>query len=189
MVGLEPILDLDQALFLAWTHGDSDVGIPLFRTLSAPWLSYGVGALLLGYASMKWEFMQVVQWAALLIASVALSDWLSVHAFKEVFERLRPCHDPALAGKFILGAEKCGGSFGFVSSHAATVWAAWMVLRAAQPSRFLMLAMTIYALLVSYSRIYLGVHYPGDVLCGAVLGIAVAGALLVWRKSPTFSAP
>ena len=47
--------------------------------------------------------------------------------------------------------------------------------------------MTTYALLVSYSRIYLGVHYPGDVLGGAMLGVTVAAVLLAWRKSPTFS--
>lgn len=187
MGGLEQLIQLDQELFLAWTSGGSGAAIPFFRVLSAPWLSYGVLALLLAYAARTWELMRVVQWAALLIAAVALSDWLSVHAFKEVLERLRPCHDPNLVGKFVLGAERCGGRYGFVSSHAATVWAAWMVVRAARPPRHVWIAMTTYAVLVSYSRIYLGVHYPGDVLGGAMLGVTVAAVLLAWRKSPTFS--
>ncbi|MGB4561184.1 MAG: phosphatase PAP2 family protein, partial [Schleiferiaceae bacterium] len=46
----------------------------------------------------------------------------------------------------------------------------------------------LWALLVSYSRIYLGVHYPGDVLGGALLGVSIATLLMAWRKSPTFPA-
>jgi len=60
------------------------------------------------------------------------------------------------------------------------------VVRAAQPARWILLVATLWALLVSYSRIYLGVHYPGDVLGGMVLGITVARLLMAWRKSPTF---
>ncbi len=187
MGSVERLIQIDRDLFLAWTNWGPDEVDAIFRVFSSAGLSYVVLLALIVYASRQWNAMQVIRWSALLIASVALSDWLSVHAFKDVFERLRPCHDPEIQDQFMLAAHRCGGRFGFVSSHAATVWAAFMVVRSARPHALILWAVGIYALLVSYSRIYLGVHYPGDVLAGALLGMMIAQILVTWRKSPTFS--
>ncbi|MDG1252242.1 MAG: phosphatase PAP2 family protein [Schleiferiaceae bacterium] len=188
MGSVERLTQIDRDLFLAWTNWGPESVDLVFGSLSSSGLSYAILLGLILYASRRWNAMQVVQWSAMLIAAVALSDWISVHGFKNVFERLRPCHDPEIQSQFILAAKSCGGRYGFVSSHSSTVWAAFMVVRAARPKAILLWTMGIYAFLVSYSRIYLGVHYPGDVLAGALLGICIAQILVTWRKSPTFSA-
>ncbi len=106
---------------------------------------------------------------------IALSDLSSVHLFKDVFERLRPCHDSEISAKLHLINGECGGQFGFVSSHAANVFAIalFMVKILGKTMRYFTPLILFWAAIVSYSRIYLGVHFPGDVICGALLGAAI----------------
>ena len=107
--------------------------------------------------------------ALLLLIAVGLSDFVSASILKPYFERLRPSHSE-IEGLILL-VDK-GGKFGFVSSHAANIFAASTIL-----SFFYIhkkkLFLTI-AFLVSYSRIYVGVHFPGDVIFGGVLGYLIA---------------
>ena len=104
-----------------------------------------------------------------------LSDRISVMVFKDVFCRLRPCH--ALDSVRMYNTS-CGGLYGFVSSHAANVCALAMFFalryrKKLQPRWVLPVLMFAWAALVCYSRPYLGKHYPGDVVCGGLLGIVV----------------
>ena len=108
--------------------------------------------------------------------SILLADQFSVKLFKEVFERYRPCHNFDIGSMVHIVNQKCGGKFGFVSSHAANSFAtAVFVGTFLKPYYRLVLPLVmIWASLVSYSRIYLGVHYPSDVIGGAVLGSLLA---------------
>lgn len=106
----------------------------------------------------------------LLILSVVITDQVSVHLFKNVFERLRPCHEPSLEGLVHIVNSKCGGKFGFVSSHASNTFGIAILSLLIIRHRAFTLTMIAWAVVVSYSRIYLGVHYPGDILGGALLG-------------------
>lgn len=103
--------------------------------------------------------------------TVLLSDQISVHLFKNVFQRLRPCHNEDLSGLLHM-VKSCGGEFGFVSSHATNSFsiAIFMILLFKNKYSWVIPVMLVYGLLISYSRVYLGVHYPSDVICGAILG-------------------
>ncbi|HET6244791.1 MAG: phosphatase PAP2 family protein [Bacteroidetes bacterium] len=105
---------------------------------------------------------------------IALSDQLSVHLFKDVFKRYRPCHNDQIKETIHI-VSGCGGIYGFVSSHAANTFALALFIGLVLKNKFKFILhfMLIWALMVSYSRIYIGVHYPADILVGAMLGILI----------------
>lgn len=116
---------------------------------------------------------------ALLLVTVTLTDQTSSHLIKPLVERTRPCHVLPHV-RLLVG---CSGAFSFPSSHAAnlfgTAWVLWRFYRPLWPLFFLL------AFFVSYSRVYVGVHYPSDVLGGAVLGVVCACAVLLAAKPLT----
>jgi undecaprenyl-diphosphatase len=80
---------------------------------------YAILAVLMGF-KFKWRFLIIIPFALLLIIA---SDQISVHLFKDVFMRLRPCHNPIIADLVHVVNGHCGGQYGFVSSHAANTFA------------------------------------------------------------------
>lgn len=117
-------------------------------------------------------------WWLLLIAIallVTLTDQISVRLFKDVFLRLRPCHDPSIAGMARVLNGHCGGQYGFISSHAANTFGLAVFVGALLKNqyRWMLWALLLWAFIVSYSRVYLGVHFPGDVLVGAMVGALI----------------
>ncbi|MBW6481908.1 MAG: phosphatase PAP2 family protein [Vicingaceae bacterium] len=108
------------------------------------------------------------------ILLIVLSDQASVQLFKEVFKRLRPCHNPQLAGLVHL-VDGCGGKYGFVSSHAANTFALalFMGLVLKKHIPFIFTGLLCWAIVVSYSRVYVGVHYVSDIFVGALVGMLI----------------
>lgn len=110
----------------------------------------------------------------LLILTITIADRLSVIAFKNIFLRYRPTHNVEIEQLVHTVNSYKGGLYGFVSSHAANMFAlttiTWLVLQ----NKPIRIAILVWTILVCYTRIYLGVHYPADIICGALLGIAVA---------------
>ncbi|MEE4115187.1 MAG: phosphatase PAP2 family protein [Marinilabiliaceae bacterium] len=109
----------------------------------------------------------------LIILTITLCDQVSVHCFKNVFERLRPCREPELEGLVHIVRNKCPGLYGFVSSHAANTFGLAFITLNVFRLRWYSIAIISWATLIAYSRVYLGVHYPGDVLGGALLGALI----------------
>ncbi|MCU0378825.1 MAG: phosphatase PAP2 family protein [Bacteroidales bacterium] len=119
-------------------------------------------------------------WLILLLAAVLvfLTDQVS-NIIKDFFERPRPCHEPSLAGLVHTVGGRCGGMYGFVSAHAANTFGVASFTAPLISRKWFTWTIYSWAVVVSYSRIYLGVHYPGDVLGGAILGFTV-GTVLAW---------
>ena len=116
---------------------------------------------------------------AMLVLTVLVADQVSSGLIKHLVERLRPTHDPSLESMVHVINGYRGGMYGFVSSHAANSFAISMLLSFVIRHRWVTLSLFAWALLQCYSRIYLGVHYPGDILGGIIVGILVGW--LVWR--------
>ncbi len=119
--------------------------------------------------------------AAVAIAAVALTvllaDQVASGLIKHAVERLRPTHEPELAGMVHLVKGYTGGRFGFVSSHAANSFGVAMVVGLTMRSRRALWALMAWAAVQCYSRMYMGVHYPGDIVGGMVVGL-LAGWLV-----------
>lgn len=115
-------------------------------------------------------------WILLAVAVVILcADQLSAHVCKPLFHRLRPCFNPELEGLVHLPKGLPGGRYGFVSSHAANTFGVAALLTMVLRKSYRSIGWWLYAwaFVASYSRIYVGVHYPGDILGGAILGIGI----------------
>lgn len=142
------------------------------------WIPLYLVLFYLACLKFKWRMFYVGVFIGLLFL---IADQVSVKLFKDVFERLRPCHNPQIADLVHTLHGKCGGKFGFVSSHAANSFAlaifSGFLLKSCY--KYVLPLMLFWAVLVSYSRVYVGVHYPGDILCGAILGCFVGG-LVFW---------
>lgn len=115
-----------------------------------------------------------------MVVAVALSDQICATLIRPAVERMRPSNldNPLSAMVHVVDGYR-GGSYGFPSCHAANSFAFAAAVALIVRSRRCSLFVFGWAVLNSYSRIYLGVHYPGDLFCGAVIGI-IAGALSYW---------
>jgi undecaprenyl-diphosphatase len=175
------LLALDTKIFLLLNGWRAEWLDPLMVAISGKytWIPLYLMILIL----LLWRFKKK-SWFLLLafVLLVFLTDKTSVHLFKNIFERLRPCHDPAIAHLVNTVDGRCGGQYGFVSSHASNVFGlalfiTWLLARGSW--RWVSVVMFLWATMVAYSRIYLGVHYPGDVLGGAILGMLMAGLVII----------
>mgnify|MGYP002795198586 CR=1 FL=1 len=110
--------------------------------------------------------------------TILIADQVTSGLMKPFFERLRPCHDVRWNGA-IHNYGRCGGLYGFASSHAANTFglAVFLNLKMRGKLRFLPW-LFLWAAVISYTRVYLGVHYPMDVIVGALVG--AAAAVLCW---------
>ncbi|UTW63048.1 phosphatase PAP2 family protein [bacterium SCSIO 12741] len=136
-------------------------------------------ALLLYGLGKKYGWSRWWLWVLAPVLTVAMTDWISVNLFKEVFERYRPSHNLEIQDLLHYVGDYRGGQFGFVSSHATTSFGIATIMTWMYRNRKIALAMYIWAAIVSYSRIYLGVHYPGDIAGGILLGLTI-GCFTGW---------
>jgi undecaprenyl-diphosphatase len=141
----------------------------LFVTRKETWIPFYL--VIIFYVIKNYRSKSLLIFIFLAITIVA-SDQLSV-LLKETIQRLRPVHDPAI-GHLVHNILKKGGLYGFVSSHATNSFAIFVFTSRIFKNRSYSFLLFFWALLVSYSRIYIGVHYPLDILGGAILGWLLA---------------
>ncbi len=175
---LHTLIELDQRLFLLINQGGVPALDPVMIFLSSSWIWVPVYLALAIYLIKRSGTRGLLSFVFIII-TILLTDQTSVHMFKEVFQRLRPCHEPLLIGQVRLVADHCGGQFGFVSSHAANAFGLLMISAGLINRKPFTLIIMAWALIISYSRIYLGVHYPGDVIGGILLGLFIGWLMLM----------
>lgn len=170
---IEVLNNLDTQLFYFINHHHCTAmdWVMWFFTAKWSWAIFIVAAF--GFSTLR---LEPKKWWLMLLGiglCFLLADQGSVQLFKNTVCRLRPCH--ALPDVHMF-REGCGGLYGFISSHAANAFAiaVFILLRYWKKDRIVPLCMIAWACLTSYSRAYLGKHYPGDLICGALFGILVA---------------
>jgi len=180
---LENLNELDRSLFVALNGHQSPFWDAFMITVSERKFWFPFYAFLVFYLIYTFRRQSILKLVTIILTIVA-ADSISADIIKPLANRLRPCHDASLA-ELIVIIDRCGGKFGFVSSHAANTFGLAMIAAMLLNKRYFYfkLFLFLWAITISYSRIYLGVHYPGDILGGALLGLGLGyffGLLYHW---------
>jgi undecaprenyl-diphosphatase len=164
---IQKILEADIDLFLLLNSYYSDYwdSIMLIITHKEIWFPFFLVIIFLLVKKYRSKSLLILIFLAL---TILISDQLSV-LIKETVQRLRPVYSPQIQ-HLVHSVLHNSGQYGFVSSHAANSFAIFFFISRIFRKRGFSLLLFFWALVFSYSRIYLGVHYPGDIICGAILG-------------------
>lgn len=183
---MEWLLETDYSLLLFVNSLHSPFFDWLMMTLSAPYpwipLYIAIAGFIVykyGYQGSNYKYAFSIIFAAILV--FAITD-MGSSAIKDYFMRPRPGHDPGLEGMLRLLDGK-GGRFGFISSHASNVFGLATITTLLFRKRWYGISIFAWSIAVSYSRIYLGRHFPSDVICGALFGIITGYIIFKFLQS------
>lgn len=191
---LDSLIQLDQQLLLFLNGFNTPLLDDFFWiiTKTPTWIPFYAAIVVVIMRRETYKFKHYnIQIFALLAACIGLvillADQTASGFAKPFFERFRPSHEPALEGLVTLYTKKDGsvyhgGTFGFFSSHACNSFAIAAFVIGVLKNQRALWVMMVWAFFFSYSRIYLGVHYPGDIIVGALVG-----SLYGWLVSILFT--
>ena len=175
---IEEILKLDSKLLIFLNN----LGVPRFDNF---WVSLSkIEANILMYLFLiclffyiqksRLKFANILYLITVIAIMITITDQ-GANLFKDSFQRLRPCYDETLKDSIRLVKDNCGGKYGFFSAHASNSFslAIFFGLLFRNRIRYIILITIVYASLISYSRIYLGVHFPIDIIIGSSSGLCV----------------
>lgn len=168
---IETLVQLDRNWFIAINTGMQnafwDAVCPFMRHQSNWYVLYAI-LLFISYKIWGKKAGWIVLGAGLL---VLVSDQISANLIKNTVQRLRPCNEPTLVG-MVNNIVGCGKGYSFISAHATNHFAIAVFFSMLFHNRFkytYLIALS-WAALIAFSQVYVGVHYPFDVICGALLG-------------------
>lgn len=157
-----------------WVNDFFDVLMPVLRNqwTWAPLYIFLLIFMPLNYGRKGW------MWCVFFLLTFAIGDFVSASIIKPYYLRMRPCNNPYLKDVVHL-IVPCGSGYSFPSSHATNHFALGIFSAATMGKRFkwVWVAALLWAFSVGYAQVYVGVHYPGDVLVGGILG-TLAGFLV-----------
>ena len=158
----------DQELFLFINSLNSPFFDQVMHAISGKliWVPLYLAILIFLGFKYKRKFLVIL---IFIILAATLADQSSV-LVKNIVLRLRPCQQPSLSGMVHLVNGECGGLYSFVSSHATNSFDVALLSLLFIRKRWYTISILLWASIIGYSRIYLGVHFPGDVICGSMLG-------------------
>ena len=168
----EIILEDKQAMIFLNNLGSSTFD-PFWILVSEKWFWIPLYVIFLYFLYKNFNKKSLFYILLFVALGITASDQIA-NIFKFGFERLRPCHDPSLEG--LLREVKCGGKFGFYSAHSSNSFfvATYLTMLLGKKIKQLPYFLFIWAAIVAYSRVYLGMHFPGDIIIGAIMGILLA---------------
>lgn len=185
---MSSIIEFDQQLLLRLNGSDSAFwdGFWMAVTTVGTWLFFYVSLLYVLLRSYKSR--QILTIVLFLGLAILMADQVASGICKPYFQRFRPTHEPLLEGQVDIVRGYVGGLYGFMSSHAANGFAICTFMSLILRYRWTTMVMILYAVVTSFSRIYLGLHYPGDILCGGLWGcvsgvLAYMGYLYVFNRT------
>jgi len=169
------IVDLDHYIFKMinqeLVNGSLDSVLYFWRNKYL-WIPLYIFLLTYIYYNFRKEAYWIVFF---LLTTFALCDFISSSVIKPMVERARPCHDQniELQPRLLV---TCGSGYSFTSSHAANHFgiAFFIIFIVSRKNKVVSSLLFIWAFLVAYAQVYVGVHFPLDVLCGALLGLGIA---------------
>jgi undecaprenyl-diphosphatase len=168
---IDELIEIDKKvlIFLNSFHSPLLDPVMLVITKTFFWTPLYLFLIFLLFKNFKKEAWFILIGAA---ATILLCDQITSTLMKPFFERLRPSHDPSMQGLLHFVGDYRGGLYGFSSGHAANTLGVslfvWLTMRSVY--RW-MGFIFVWAILMTYTRIYLGVHYPGDIMVGGSIGL------------------
>ncbi|WP_424494794.1 phosphatase PAP2 family protein [Salinimicrobium sp. GXAS 041] len=167
---MEQILELDHELFLFLNNLGSPAWDAFWNFITNKWSSIPLYAVLLYLIYRSFGLKGMAVTLVLVAGLISITDQLA-NVFKAGFERARPCRQEGVMEYARFVAVRCG-KYGYFSAHAASSAALTMFLGFAMKTNYpkLLYFLMVWALMVAYSRIYVGVHYPLDIFTGFLIG-------------------
>ena len=170
---MESLIDLDKALFIFLNSLGSESFDFFWLLITDKKSSIPLYMFLIYYIYKKLSYKNFFKHLVLIIILIFLTDQTSGF-FKDYFQRFRPCHDQDINTLIRIVRKGCGGLYGFFSAHAANTFAVatffyFTLNKYSKNFKYLF----FWAIIVSYSRIYIGVHFPIDIIFGACFGITL----------------